>query len=700
MNKPVRLLLATLLFLPPAAPAVQTERILIDHFQDWAEGRPGGLAILEPGYLTPAPAFHQMADWETSVIWSGAAEPGGSVLIAAGKPGSVWRMKPDGKLDKLTEFNEPDVYAVAAGPKGAVYAAPSPGGKIFRPGPKGSFEEYYQTGEEYIWDLKVSPSGVLFAATGPKGRIHRITAKGVGQVWFDAGEPHIRRLAFDAEGNLLAGTSDKGLLYRITGHNQGVVLLDPGRDEIAGMAVTADGDIVVAANSGSGGGGSSDRPRTPRATAAPEGSPAGASAPLVEVVREPARTSSSSQPKGSTDIYVLKRNLFPSKIREIKDDIVSLAAVGNTVYGASAADGRLYQITGGSAFGVMGEIEGKSVVGLLAQGSSIFALTQGQSQIWRAGTTPVPEGSYTSRVLDSKGFSRWGALAVSGEGEWTVRTRSGNTSDADKSWHPWIALDRGKVASPAARYLQFQIRLNRGKIEQAEVFFLPQNQPPKIELLRVLAPDTAFEPLPQPQPPPQPQSAEQLAKGAEGMNLPPARFQPSMARGARSVAWQASDPNGDLLQFSLYLRKEGESRWELLDDKIDQSVYSWDSSGWPDAGYRVRLVARDTPGNSGDSALETEKISEAFTIDHTAPAAVIKRKTARDAEIEVTDRTSRIEGAYVSYNGYNFTPVLPEDGLIDSHCETYRIPRKEGRTLYFRAGDEHGNVVGVRVTPD
>jgi len=700
MNIPVRLLLSTLLLLPLTAPAVQTERILIDHFQDWADGRPGGMAVLEPGYITPAPGFHKLAELNTSVIWSGAAEARGSLLIAAGKPGAVWRMQPDGKLDKLTGFNEPDVYAVAAGPKGEVYAAPSPGGKIFRLGSKGRFEEYYQTGEDYIWDLKVSPSGVLFAATGPRGRIHRIAAKGDGQVWFDADEPHIRRLAFDADGSLLAGTSDKGLLYRVTGHNQGVVLLDSGRDEIAGMAVSADGTIVVAANSGSGGG-TPERPRAPRAAATnPEGNPTAALSPLVEALREAAKAPAPSQSKGATDLYVIRKNLFPSKIREIKDDLVSLVAVGNTVYGASASDGRLYQITDGKTFGIMGEIEGKSVVGLLAQGPSIYALTQGQSQVWQAGTYPARDANYTSRVMDTKGFSRWGALDVTGEGDWSVRTRSGNTPDADKSWYPWIPLDRGKIASPAARYLQFEIKLNRGTVEQVEVFLLPQNLPPKIESLRALAPGTAFEPLAQPQPPPQPQTADQLAKGTEGISPPPARFQPSTVRGARSVAWQASDPNGDVLQFSLSIRKEGESRWDLLDDKIDAAVFSWDSSGWPDGSYRVRLVARDTPGNSAETALETEKISEIFTIDHTPPTAALVRETPKDVEIGVADSTSRIDGAYYSYDGHDFHPVLPQDGLNDGRREVYRIPRKEGRTLYFRAEDEHGNVAGVRVTPD
>lgn len=697
----LRILPTFLMLIPIAAPAVQTERVLVDSFQEWAEGRSGGVAIREPGLLAPAPVFEPMADLKTSVIWSGAVEPSGSILLAVGRPASVWRLQASGKLQQLSTFTEPDVYAVAAGPKGEVYAAPSPGGKIFRLGAGGKFEEFYQTGDEFVWDLKVSSSGALFAATGPKGRIHRISAKGEGQVWFDADEPHIRRLAFDASGSLLAGTAGKGLLYRIPAKDQGVVLLDSGRDEIAGIALDSEGTVLVAATSGQGGGsGGSDRPRSLQAIPAPEGATLIVTGPLRETGRSSSSSSASSAPKGTTDLYALKQDLFPFKIREVKDDIVSLAAVGGTVYGASASDGRFYQITGGKTFAVMGEIEGMSVVGLLSRGNTLVALTQGRSQVWRGDAGSSAGGRYASRVFDAKVFARWGALAVSGEGDWSVRTRSGNTSDPDKSWYPWVPLDGGKVASPAARYLQFEIKLTRGLVEQAEVFFLPQNQPPKIESIRVLGANTAFEPMPQPQPPPQPQSADQMVKGMEGMNQQPVRFQPSTVRGARSVAWQATDPNGDRLRYTLYLKAEGESHWEQLDGELEQPVFSWDTSGWQDGAYRIRIVASDEPDNEVGSALQAEKTSEAITIDHTPPSVTLARKTAKEVDLAVADRTSRLVGAFVSYEGHDFRPVLPQDGISDGTRETYRIPRQNGRTLYFRVEDEHGNVSGFRVTPD
>ncbi|MDX6765537.1 MAG: WD40 repeat domain-containing protein [Candidatus Methylacidiphilales bacterium] len=703
MNKFQYLVILSVFLTGAPLQAVQTTRILIDSFSDWAEGRPQGTAVVEPGRLSTAPSFAPVAELKSAVLWAGALERNGSVLLAAGKPGAVWRLTPSGRLDKLTEFQEPDVYAVASGPKGEVYAAPSPGGKIFRLGDQGRFEEFYQTGEDFVWDLKVSPSGVLFAATGTKGKIHRITGKGQGQVWFDSDEAHIRCLAFDSGGNLLAGSSGRGLLYRITGRDQGVVLLDSGKDEIAALAVDSTGRIFAAASSGtggSGGGGSSpERPRSARPAITLE---TDGESPLSSVAASSSTPGSDSvrSPAGSctTDLYVLGRDLSPQKLREFKDDIAALAVSGNKTYAASAADGRMYQVNDGREIALLGGIEKQPVIALLGQGGILTALSQGRSRVWRSG--PEGGGTYQSRVMDSKTFARWGAFRAQGEGDWTVRTRSGNTSDPDKSWYPWMPLDGGKIASPQARYLQFEVKLERGSLEQVEVFLLPVNQPPRIDLLRVLEPDTAYEVMLQPAPPPQPQGADQLAKGADGPPLPPARFQPSTVRGARSAAWQASDPNGDRLRFAVYLKREGEGAWELLEKEWLQPVFSWDASGWPDGAYRFRVVADDGLDNPEEGTLQTEKISEALTVDHTPPSAVIVRKTPLLVEIAVSDQTSAIAAAYCSTNGHDFEPLLPADGINDSLRETFLLRRKEGATLFFRVEDSHGNVTGLRILPD
>lgn len=697
MKIPALPLLLTLLT-AATAPAVQTERVRIDSFAEWAEGEARGVAVEEPGRLTPGSAFTRSANLDVPLVWSGALAPNGDLVVGTGDKGQVWRIRANGNAELLTTFSEPEVYAVAVGPKGEIYAAPSPGGKIFRLGAGGKFEEYFATGETYVWDLKVATNGTLYAATGTKGRLYRITAAGQGGVWFDADEPHLRRLLLEADGSIAAGSAGQGLVYRITAKDRGVVLLDSGKDEITALAADAEGVLYAAAVSNPGESGPSDRPRSVRIVAAGDGGT------NVVVESGPPRSNgggassppSSGPSRAACDLYAIRKDLYPQRVRELKDDLLSLAVAGGRVLAGSGTDGRLYQLTDGKAFAMLGRIDAGPVAGIFASGSRVRLLTGGPAAVWDASAAPASGARYLSKAVDSKLFARWGALRLCGEGDWQIRTRSGNTANPDKSWHAWSPLEGDKVASPAARYLQFEVTLARGHVEQAEVFFLPQNQPPRVENLKLLDPDVAYEPIQQPAPPPQPQAGEQLAKGGEGPPQPPVRFQPVSVRGARTAAWMGLDANGDRLEYTVHLRKEGEAVWELLESRIEHPVFSWDTSGWPDGTYRLRVTATDAPDNAAPDALQAERVSETFTIDQTAPTLNVRRKTTAFVEIEAADATSPIAAAYMSTNGHDFEPLLPEDGIADSKREVFRADFTPGKSLFLRVEDAHGNVTGWR----
>jgi hypothetical protein len=678
--------------------AVQAERQTWDNFADWAEGTAKGVAIEEPGRLVPAQVFTRAAGLDAAVVWTAAPGLDGSILAGTGGKGRVFRVARNGTASLLTEFTEPDVYAVAAGPRGEIYAAPSPGGKIFRRNAQGVFEEYFATGETYVWDLKVAPNGTLYAATGTQGKIFRITGAGRGEVWFDADEPHIRRLLLDGDGALLAGSAGKGLVYRILQKDRGIVLLDSGKEEITALALGPDQAIYAAAVANPGGSGAADRPRSVRIQ------PSGGGGLAVVAEGSPVKPGGNGAPasggpgpasRAACDLYVIEGDFYPRRLRELKDDILSLAHDGRRLLAGSGSAGKLYQVNQDGEFAALGQIDAESVAAITAGEGGVRLVTSGPSAVWSATTSAG--GAYTSKPVDSKLFARWGALRLAGQGEWRVRTRSGNTSDPDKSWHPWLPLDGDKVASPAARYLQIEIALVRGQVEHAELFFLPQNQPPRFESLRVLAPGVAYEPIQQPSPPPQPQTPDQLVKSPDGPPPQPVRFQPIAVRGARTVVWQAQDPNGDVLDFEIQIRREGESAWELLEGRLEQPVFSWDTTAWPDGAYRVRVRATDAPGNAATDALDAEKTSAIFTIDHTPPTLTLRRQTSTSVELDAVDATSPIAAAYVSTNGFDFKPMLPQDGICDSRREVFQLTIEAGKGLFLRVEDSHGNVAGWRL---
>ena len=73
-------------------------------------------------------------------------------------------------------------------------------------------------------------------------------------------------------------------------------------------------------------------------------------------------------------------------------------------------------------------------------------------------------------------------------------------------------------------------------------------------------------------------------------DFPPLRDQHSIA-----VKWKAHDDNDDNLTYSVYYRGDGETRWKLLRDDVDERYVNLDSDLFPDGGYTVRVVASDAP---------------------------------------------------------------------------------------------------------
>ena len=85
------------------------------------------------------------------------------------------------------------------------------------------------------------------------------------------------------------------------------------------------------------------------------------------------------------------------------------------------------------------------------------------------------------------------------------------------------------------------------------------------------------------------------------------------------VKWKARDENDDSLIYSVYYRGDGESRWKLLRDGIDERFVNLDSDLFPDGGYTIRVVASDAPSHSPEDTLTGESTSPRFEVDNTPP---------------------------------------------------------------------------------
>ena len=95
------------------------------------------------------------------------------------------------------------------------------------------------------------------------------------------------------------------------------------------------------------------------------------------------------------------------------------------------------------------------------------------------------------------------------------------------------------------------------------------------------------------------------------------------------VKWKAHDDNGDDLTYSVYYRGDGETRWKLLRDGVEERYVNLDSDLFPDGGYTIRIVASDVPSHSLEDALTGERTSPRFEVDNTPP------------QVELPDRPGR-----------------------------------------------------------
>src|ERR1035438_7988162 len=236
----------------------------------------------------------------------------------------------------------------------------------------------------------------------------------------------------------------------------------------------------------------------------------------------------------------------------------------------------------------------------------LYAATGNTGKVYEIGPGLEREGSIESDVFDSGMYSLWGRLSFEvnlNGGQVAMATRSGNLDRPQKNWSAWAAVPAdgkgGRVASPAARFVQWKATLAGGspELDSVDVAYLPKNLEPRIDEIEATPPNYRFPP-----------SSTPPIAFPQSLNLPPL-----------GTRWAASDPNGDALVFTVEIRGTGESEWKLLKDKVTERYLSWDSTAYPDGEYRVRVTASDAPGNPPSEALTARLEGSPFWIDNTPP---------------------------------------------------------------------------------
>jgi WD40 repeat protein len=694
-------------------------------FEDLTKGTATGVAIRSSGGLELAPSFKLLYATPSTYIWAVAADESGNVYAATGSPARVYRITPDGQATIIFEPQELQVQTLEVGPHGVIYAATAPDGKVYKiehkPGEKGdtpkagtkteskpdskvekdapkdpakptldpswSSSEYFAPGTKYIWDLVLDKSGNLYVATGDHGELYKVTPKGEHSVFFKSDDTHIRVLVLDAQGNVIAGTDGSGLVYRISPAGEGFVLYSAAKKEITALALDRQGNIYAA--------GVGEK----RASAA--ASPAGIASSIISMgANAPSTgpqtpgmtltlTPSTSQvgafpfpgggASGGSDVYRIASDGSPSRIWTSHEDIVYALAFDShdQLLAGTGNRGHVFAIEKQDEFSDLLKAPASQITGFArAPGGALYAASSNLGKIFVLGPGPQSEGAYESDVFDAKVFSRWGRAEFRGAGNVDVLARSGNVDNPDRNWSPWKQVNLTKdseMGVPAARYAQWKAVLHAGStrpaVDTVTLNYLPKNVAPEIEDISVQM-GLRYQPL---------QKSAGLSLSADISGSSGGHFESpvpsSRDRDAVGVKWSAHDENDDQLVYSVYYRGDGETRWLLLKDNLNDKAYSFDASLLPDGGYTVRLVASDAPSHSPGEALTATKESRRFEVDTTPPRVENLSAALEGTQIHVhfraEDGFSTIKRAEYSVDAGEWKYVEPVGQLSDSKIEDY-----------------------------
>ncbi len=604
---------------------------------------------------------------KSKLVWT--ADQPEIFAVAVDEKGIVYAgTSPDGKVyriqnGKATEYFAPGaryIWALKPAADGSVFVATGDQGKIFRVTSAGHGEVYYETGQQNVTCLALDKDGRLLAGSEPNGILYRISGPNKAFVLYSANLPEIRTIIPGADGAIYAAALGGSVAKRTsaiqstTGGATPMLTAPP----ISITVTDAQAGLVPA-----------PKPEAPKPAAT-------AAAPTVIAPQTSAETTGvdkSALYKINADNTV--ETLWSSK----EENAYDLALSGGNLVFITDAQGRIYKLDRERKPALIAQANEGDATRLIESRNGLLAATGNLAKILRLSSNPGAGGWFESPVHDAGTVARWGRLNWRGTGA-SLKTRSGNSPRPDATWSDWSAAmsEPANIASPNARYIQWRAELSHADaaIENVTVAFLPQNTPPNVRSVTVTSVPGAAKPAATTA------SASYSITVTDSTDASAQTAAQSQTLGRAGgqqiqVAWQADDPENDKLLYSLYFRGEDEREWKLLRANMNENTYLLDGDVFADGRYYFKVTASDRPSNPVDYARESELVSAPVLIDNTPPLvnASAPRRTGTGVEIDVDaeDRGSALRRCEYSIDAGQWSPVEASDGITDSNREHFNI---------------------------
>ncbi len=687
------ILMAGVFYVSPAN-STQTEIWTTSTFEEFQRGESQQVSLTETGEITLAPQSQQLLTLQGNdlLIWTMVEDSRGNLYVGTGEQGRIFKIAPAGEVSLFFDSPEIGILSLAVDAKDNVYAGSAPDGVIYKITPEGSQTTFFMTEEHYVWTLVFGPNNILYAGTGETGKIFKILADGAGTVLYDSPQSHIMSLLYDSQGWLYAGTEGKGITYKVDLDGNAFVMYQAKEEEIHSLTSDSQGNLYIAAISNK---------------VYPKGT--------LPVQKEQQPAPQEKSLKKST-IYRISPQGTVSVLLELPNTLIyaMIADEHDHLLVGTDNKGMLYRVFPNGQYHQMLGVDAENILALLLNSEGTLYLgTSDPGSVYHLSSLLAEEGEYISVVHDAKTTATWGKIFWRGTTQQIkLFTRTGNTETPDDTWSSWSGelqnKDGDTIPNPSARFVQWKTLLTPQEqqnpvLEEVSVAYLPNNLVPEIDQIAIYSAVQQQSEQPvavrrqsggnsSPPRPSQAKSRKQKKKPEPPKYIPP---------GYIAIAWSAEDPNNESLIYTVSLRGEQESTWKVLEEELEEPQYLLDTTTLPDAGYYVKISADDSLDNPPANVLETEKVSERFDVDNTAPQISIALNQQQGQKkvlltVVAQDEFSRLQRAEYSVDAGDWISIFPDDQVTDSRDEKYSVKLPNltpgEHILVFKASDTFNNI--------
>ncbi len=681
-----------------------------------------GLAIRSDGRIIAGPVLRELAGNPVAPLWwdweSGNTPASG--WIGSGPDGQILRVELDtagGVFEVTDQIETPasHVFVVKRLPDGRLLAGGNPEGHLVLINGEGEVEQSARLPADSVFDILVAADGeTAWVATGNPALLFRVDIGAFTQApaeanlsdrgierWGAVRDRNLRTLAFDQAGRVLAGSAPSGNLYRFDLEGSPpIILLDHESGEITDILLTPEGDVLATLVDAKGTArrrvmqSSQVQPAQPEQETEkqePAKAPSIMEAPPVEKFSGRSELIKLPGGDGLPETLSARNNLAMYRIVPFAQGYLLPGGDDGELAGYDPVARRAltFAASDSAQLNDMAPLAGAGRFLLMSNNPANLSIIDFE--------TPGPRRVQTS-AIDLQTSSHIGSLRFNRLREidpdsMKVELRANRGRDAVEGWSPWVEAvhqDGGWHAEGlTGRMVQVAISLPDAisesvELDQAKLYFLPQNRRPVLRSFRLISPNFALRERASGN-----ATATSLTLGQVIGSTPKTNSNPADQRrqallssplvpetGAQVVTWTTSDPDGDNLTATFSVRHEKSEAWKDLLVDSESDWFQFDRRTLAEGVYFTRLVLNESAPRAESDRRSVTFSTDDLVIDLSPPTLEAEFTELPGGNfvfrVDAVDSLSLIAGVRLVFNnGYELTLVHPADGILDSRRETF-----------------------------